>query len=79
MGISKNILIALIFTIFFMISNVHCNDIIPDFGVKHEYKKCYMKCSKNVRRLREVLWSYELSVNWKMFFWQLLLYFKRQN
>ncbi|CAN7032531.1 unnamed protein product [Brassica rapa subsp. trilocularis] len=37
MGFSKNILIAFVFTIFFVVSNVHC---YPDFEVKQDYKKC---------------------------------------
>ncbi|KAL0736562.1 hypothetical protein Bca4012_012776 [Brassica carinata] len=34
MTLSKNLLIAFSFAIFFVISNVHCIDIIPDIGVK---------------------------------------------
>ncbi|KAL0698094.1 hypothetical protein Bca4012_054217 [Brassica carinata] len=45
MGISKNILIAFVFTIFFIVSNVHC---YPDFEVKQDYKKCYdVPCKPN--------------------------------
>ncbi|WZY75838.1 hypothetical protein YC2023_022222 [Brassica napus] len=45
MGISKNILIAFVFAILFVLSNIICADIITDFGVKHEYKKCYKACN----------------------------------
>ncbi|CAF2037946.1 hypothetical protein BRARA_I00949 [Brassica rapa] len=53
MGIYKNILITFVFTIFFVISNVHCTDIIQDFGVKHEYKKCYDPCPKGQEHVCE--------------------------
>ncbi|CAN6987961.1 unnamed protein product [Brassica oleracea var. botrytis] len=43
MSFSKNILIALVFTIFFLVSNVHC---YPDFEVKQDYKKCYLPCKQ---------------------------------
>ncbi|KAF8087932.1 hypothetical protein N665_0560s0010 [Sinapis alba] len=43
MGISKNILISFVFTIFFIVSNVHC---YPDFEVKQDYKKCYGPCNQ---------------------------------
>ncbi|KAF8090918.1 hypothetical protein N665_0461s0004 [Sinapis alba] len=42
MGISKNMLITFVFTIFFIVSNVHC---YPDFEVKF-YKKCYGVCNQ---------------------------------
>ncbi|CAN7051383.1 unnamed protein product [Brassica oleracea var. botrytis] len=40
MVLSKNLLIAFSFAIFFLISNVHCIDIIPGTGIKMS-KICY--------------------------------------
>ncbi|KAF3552447.1 hypothetical protein DY000_02010108 [Brassica cretica] len=46
MGFAKNILITFVFTIFFVVSNVHCYPGIYYFEVKQDYKKCYLPCKQ---------------------------------
>ncbi|CAN6821997.1 unnamed protein product, partial [Brassica oleracea] len=49
MSLSKNILIAFVFTLFFSLFLHNFNIVLfltirIDFGVKQEYKKCYGPC-----------------------------------
>ncbi|CAN6812233.1 unnamed protein product [Brassica oleracea var. botrytis] len=40
MSLFQNILISFVFTIFFVTSNVHGANNVPDFGVEQKFTKC---------------------------------------
>ncbi|CAN6820912.1 hypothetical protein YC2023_039630 [Brassica napus] len=46
MSFFQNILISFVFTIFFMTSNVHCTNNVPDFGVEEKFTKCTYPCNQ---------------------------------
>ncbi|CAF2128783.1 unnamed protein product [Brassica rapa] len=46
MSLFQNILISFVFTIFFVTSNVHGTNNVPDFGVEQKITKCYGPCNQ---------------------------------
>ncbi|KAL0744012.1 hypothetical protein Bca4012_085525 [Brassica carinata] len=41
MAITKKMLVAIVFSIFFIVSSVHCSDRTLGYGINQDFKKCF--------------------------------------
>ncbi|WZZ09430.1 hypothetical protein YC2023_095351 [Brassica napus] len=41
MAITKKMLVAIVFSILFIVSSVHCSDRNLGYGINQEFKKCF--------------------------------------
>ncbi|KAF8095956.1 hypothetical protein N665_0320s0079 [Sinapis alba] len=41
MAITKNMLVTIILSIFFIVSSVHCSDRTLGYGINQDFKKCF--------------------------------------